>query len=153
MGSVETPVCSALWCPAGSRRSIEFVLLVLHSESCFLPQEDDALSVLPLRRWRERAAVKSDLPQCLMVAKWSTHRSQSGSKCSERDSAVFGETDVGLEMKKMTCRKFETWHMFLWWNKNKIWHAVLCCGLRLNFDLPYFSGRGESNLNKPGWFP
>lgn len=98
-------------------------------------------------RERERAAIKSDLPQCLMVASWCKHRPQDASQWPEqlRDSVcgtlnVFCETHAVLEMNKMTCKRFWNRHMFLLWNQNKIWRALLRWrGFSLNFDLPYFS--------------
>lgn len=45
--------------------------------------------------------------------------------------------------------EFWTWHMFLLWNQNKIWcELIWWCGLRLNFDLPYFFSWGAFNLNQ-----
>ncbi len=46
---METQECAmafaALWAP---HFRVEFVMLVLQIESCFLPQEDDALPALPV---------------------------------------------------------------------------------------------------------
>lgn len=80
-------------------------MLVLQSESRFLPQEDDAPSTLPVG-----ALIKGDLPQCLTVAEWCKHRP---SECltvtlTATDAAggtlnVLRGTDVGLEMNKMIC--------------------------------------------------
>lgn len=132
-------LCHALYCPAGSRLSEEFVLLVLRSESCFLPQEDDALSVLLVGAGERGLPLKVTSHS----ASWWLNDANTGLKMLHsglRDSAVFCETDVVLEMNKMICKKFWTRHMFLLWSQNKTWHAVLWCRLRLNFDLPYFSG-------------
>lgn len=98
-------MCRALYCPAGSRLSVEFVLLALRSESCFLPQEDDALSVLPV------GAGKGGLPSKVTShsASWWLNDGNTGLKMLHsglRDSAVFCETDVVLEMNKMICKKF-----------------------------------------------
>lgn len=60
-GSGNYSVCSAPRCPVGSRLLVEFVLLVLKSESCFLLQENDNLSAVSVCL-RTRASIKSDLP-------------------------------------------------------------------------------------------
>lgn len=95
-------VLRALYCPAGSRRSVEFVLLVLLSESCFLPQEDDALSVLAVgagERVLPSKVTSSSASRWLNDANTGLKTLHSGL----RGSTVFWETDVALEMDKMIC--------------------------------------------------
>lgn len=62
---LRTVPCPLLHCGAPGS-GVDFVLLVLQNESCFLPQEDDAaLSLLG-----KRAIIKRDPPpRCLVVAK------------------------------------------------------------------------------------
>lgn len=106
----------------------------------------------PCRCLRKRTAIKSDLPQCLMVAKWCKHRPQ---KCLTVVLTVRDFQDVflnrcspGNEYNDLLL-KFWTWHMFLLWNQNKIWcELIWWCGLGLNFDLPYFFSWGAFNLNQ-----
>lgn len=50
MGPVETPQYAVPFTPLQAPDFVEFVLLVLQSESCFLLQEDDAPSLSSLQK-------------------------------------------------------------------------------------------------------
>lgn len=144
--SGNTRVCRALCCTLSTRLYVEVVLIILQSESCFLPQEDDPLSALPVAAWERRLPSKVTSHS---ASRWLNdantglkmlHIGPNGYRLGCWNIKHIFQPDSVLEMNKMICKKFWTLHKFLLWNENKIWCKVLCwCGFSLNFDLPYFS--------------